>query len=293
MIDTYLMSSLLKGLSANCKIILVGDDHQLPSVGPGDVLHDLISSEMLEVIKLTKLYRQENDSNIISLAYDIRNHMINKDIFNISDDLTFIECSDSDVINNLCDICQTYKDLNYKQFQILAPMYKGINGIDNINIKVQDIFNKKSKTKKENRIGEFTFREEDKVIQLTNMPDDNVFNGDIGLIERIQTNPKKEIHIDFDGNIVKYTPANFINFRSAYAISIHKAQGSEFDVVVLPMVRSYSRMLYQKLVYTAVTRAKQKLFIVGSLNALEVAAKNVSEDMRRTTIKEYLINGIK
>lgn len=292
MIDTYLMSSLLKGLSANCKIVLVGDDHQLPSVGPGDVLHDLIESHSLEVVELTELYRQGKDSNIINLAYDIRNRTVSYDLFNVDEDLTFIECPDKDVIRNICEISTTYKDLSYKKFQILAPMYKGLNGIDEINRQVQDIFNPKNNHKKENRIGEVVFREEDKVIQLTNMPDDNVYNGDIGLISSIMTSPKKEVHIDFDNNIVKYTPANFINFRLAYSISIHKAQGSEFDVVVIPIVRSYHKMLYQKLIYTAITRAKKKLYLIGDMKALEMAAKNVSDDIRRTTIKEYLINGI-
>ena len=292
MIDTYLMASLLKGISSNCKVILVGDDHQLPSVGPGHVLHDLIESHALQVVELTELYRQGIDSNIISLAYDIRNQSVNKDIFNVEDDLTFIECRDNEVIPNICEICNTYKDLNYKKFQILAPMYKGLNGIDAINKNVQDIFNSKSRTKKEKVIGEFNFREDDKVIQLTNMPDDNVYNGDIGIIDRIQSSPKSEIHIDFDGNLVKYTPANFINFRSAYSISIHKAQGSEFDVVVIPIVNAYNKMLYQKLIYTGVTRAKKKLYIVGDFSALIRASRNTSDDIRRTTIKNYLINGI-
>ena len=292
MIDTYLMASLLKGISSNCKVILVGDYHQLPSVGPGQVLHDLIESHALQVVELTELYRQGIDSNIISLAYDIRNQSVNKDIFNVEDDLTFIECRDNEVIPNICEICNTYKDLNYKKFQILAPMYKGLNGIDAINKNVQDIFNSKSRTKKEKVIGEFNFREDDKVIQLTNMPDDNVYNGDIGIIDRIQSSPKSEIHIDFDGNLVKYTPANFINFRSAYSISIHKAQGSEFDVVVIPIVNAYNKMLYQKLIYTGVTRAKKKLYIVGDFSALIRASRNTSDDIRRTTIKNYLINGI-
>lgn len=292
MIDTYLMASLLKGISSNCKVILVGDDHQLPSVGPGQVLHDLIESHALQVVELTELYRQGIDSNIISLAYDIRNQSVNKDIFNVEDDLTFIECRDNEVIPNICEICNTYKDLNYKKFQILAPMYKGLNGIDAINKNVQDIFNSKSRTKKEKVIGEFNFREDDKVIQLTNMPDDNVYNGDIGIIDRIQSSPKSEIHIDFDGNLVKYTPANFINFKSAYSISIHKAQGSEFDIVVIPIVNAYNKMLYQKLIYTGVTRAKKKLYIVGDFSALIRASRNTSDDIRRTTIKNYLINGI-
>ena len=292
MIDTYLMYSLLKGLSSNCKVILVGDDHQLPSVGPGQVLHDLIESKMLEVVHLTELYRQGKDSNIISLAYDIRNKSISTDIFNVADDLTFISCSDNEVMNNICEICYTYKDLSYKKFQILAPMYKGLNGIDEINKNVQEIFNPKNKNKKETKILDVLFREDDKVIQLTNMPDDNVYNGDIGLIDTINSGTKKEINIDFDSNVVKYTPANFNNFRLAYSISIHKSQGSEFDVVVIPIVRGYNKMLYQKLIYTAVTRAKKKLYLIGDINALRYAANNDKDDIRRTTIMKYLIEGI-
>ena len=292
MIDTYLMASLLKGLSSNCKIVIVGDDHQLPSVGPGDLLHDLIGSEKLEVVELNELYRQGKDSNIITLAYDIRKSEINDDVFNVDEDLTFIECSDREVINNICEICNTYKDISYKKFQILAPMYKGLNGIDEINKKVRDIFNPMSDAKKEYKVGDEILREEDKVIQLTNMPDDNVYNGDIGLIYRINSSNKKEIQIDFDSNIVKYTPANFINFRQAYAISIHKAQGSEFDVVIIPIVKGYNKMLYQKLIYTAVTRAREKIYLIGDISALRKAAKNTESDTRRTTIKDYLINGI-
>lgn len=292
MIDTYLLDALIKGLSSNCKIVMIGDDHQLPSVGPGQVLHDLIESKNLEVVELKELYRQGKDSNIISLAYDIRNKKINKDIFNIDEDLTFIECSDDEVINNISEIATTYIDLNYKSFQILAPMYKGLNGIDEINKKVQSIYNPKDKTKKDNTIGEVTFRENDKVIQLTNMPDDNVYNGDIGLISKINLSPKKEIYIDFDSNIVKYTPANFINFRLAYAISIHKSQGSEFDTVIIPVVKGYNKMLYQKLIYTAVTRAKKRLYIIGDIKALDKASKNTNSDIRKTTIMKYLIDGI-
>ena len=293
MVDTYLMASLLRGLSANCKIVLVGDDHQLPSVGPGNVLHDLIESKSLDVVELTELYRQGEDSNIISLAYDIRNSSVNKDIFNTHEDLTFIECRDEEVIPNILEICNTYVDLNYHNFQILAPMYKGLNGIDLINKNVKDIFNPKSKNKVSKDVGGELLREGDKVIQLTNMPDDNVYNGDIGLINRIVSTPKSEIYLDFDNNIVKYTPSNFNNFRLAYAISIHKSQGSEFDIVVIPIVKGYHKMLYQKLIYTAVTRAKKKLYLIGDFKALEYASKNINTDTRRTTICEYLTDGIK
>lgn len=293
MVDTMLMASLLRGISANCRIIMVGDDHQLPSVSPGQLLHDLIESEKLPAVKLKTLYRQGKDSNIISLAYNIRNSSIDESIFNEDDDLTFIKCSPDNVISNIIEISETYKDYSYKDFQILAPMYKTIVGIDEINKHLQEIFNPKDKNKKEIRIGEVIFREGDKVIQLTNMPDDNVYNGDIGIISKISTNPKKEVEIDFDNNTVRYTPANFNNFRLAYAISIHKAQGSEFKVVIMPIVKNYNKMLYQKLVYTGVTRSKNNLFIVGDLDALKIAANNTEVDIRRTTIKDYLINGIK
>ena len=293
MIDTYLMASLLKSISANCKIILVGDDHQLPSVGPGQVLHDLIESNCLQKVELTELYRQGKDSNILTLAYDIRQGEVNEEVFNIGDDLTFIKATPSQVVDNVLEITDTYQDLSYKEFQILCPMYKTIAGIDEINRHVQNKVNPKSKNKKEIQYGDVIFRENDKVLQLTNMPDENVYNGDIGIIKEIKISPKKEIIIDFDNNIVKYTPSNFNNFRLAYAISIHKAQGSEFDVVIIPIVRNYNKMLYRKLIYTGITRSKKKLYLIGDINALKYAVSNNNSDIRRTSIKDYLQNGIK
>ena len=293
MIDTYLMASLLKGISANCKILLVGDDHQLPSVGPGQVLHDLIESNSLQKVELTELYRQGKDSNILTLAYDIRQGEVNEEVFNVGNDLTFIKATPDQVVDNVLEITDTYQDLSYKEFQILCPMYKTIAGIDEINRHVQNKVNPKTKNKKELQYGDVIFRENDKVLQLTNMPDENVYNGDIGIIKEIKTAPKKEIIIDFDGNIVKYTPSNFNNFRLAYAISIHKAQGSEFDVVIIPIVRNFNKMLYRKLIYTGITRSKKKLYLIGDINALKYAVSNNNSDIRRTSIKDYLQNGIK
>lgn len=293
MIDTYLMASLLKGISANCKILLVGDDHQLPSVGPGQVLHDLIESNFLQKVELTELYRQGKDSNILTLAYDIRQGEVNEEVFNVGDDLTFIKATPDQVVDDVLEITDTYQDLSYKEFQILCPMYKTIAGIDEINRHVQNKVNPKTKNKKELQYGDVIFRENDKVLQLTNMPDENVYNGDIGIIKEIKTAPKKEIIIDFDGNIVKYTPSNFNNFRLAYAISIHKAQGSEFDVVIIPIVRNFNKMLYRKLIYTGITRSKKKLYLIGDINALKYAVSNNNSDIRRTSIKDYLQNGIK
>lgn len=293
MIDTLLLDNLLKGLSYHTKIILVGDDHQLPSVGPGQVLRDLIESNKLNVCFLKELYRQGKDSNIISLAYDIKDQNIHEEIFNKDEDLTFIYCNSFDVKDKLKEICTTYQDMNDKNFQVLAPMYKTLNGIDALNQTLQEVFNPKDKNKKELVVGEVVYREQDKVIQLTNMPEENVFNGDIGIIQKIETGTKKSIHVDFDGNVVKYTPANFNKFKHGFAISIHKSQGSEFDIVIMPLVLGYNKMLYQKLVYTGVTRAKKKLYLIGEVEALSLAIKNTQTDIRRTTIKKLLQESIK
>lgn len=293
MIDTLLMASLLKGTSSHCKIILVGDAYQLPSVGPGQVLHDLIASQKLPVVFLNQLYRQGCDSNILSLAYDVRKGLLHNEVFNRDEDLTFVQCSDNEVIANLMEVSATFKDLSYKNFQILAPMYKTINGIDMINQKLQTIFNPKDKSKKEIVVGEFIFREGDKVIELNNMPDENIYNGDIGIISQIITSPTKKIIVDFDGNEVAFTASNFNKFRLAYAISIHKAQGSEFDVVVMPIVKGYNKMLYRKLVYTGITRSKKMLYLIGDKEALKIAVSNTASDVRRTTIQDFLENGIK
>lgn len=293
MIDVGLLENLLKGLSSKTKIILVGDDHQLPSVGPGQVLRDLIESEVLPVCFLKELYRQSEDSHILSLAYHIQDGIVSQDDFNKEDDLTFISCTGNEVKDKLKEVCSAYLDMDDKNFQVLAPMYKTQNGIDELNQVMQEIFNPKKSNKKELQVGDVIYREHDKVIQLTNMPEDNVFNGDIGIIEKIETGSKKEIYIDFDGNKVKYTPANFNKFKHGFAISIHKSQGSEFNVVIIPLVKNFKKMLYQRLIYTGVTRAKKKLYLIGEIDALNMAVKNQNNDLRRTTIKNMLQDRIK
>lgn len=291
MVDTYLFDSLLKGLKYDTKIVLVGDYNQLPSVGPGQLLKDMIQSNCLNVIELKELYRQKENSNIISLAYQINDDSLDKTIFNKEEDLSFIPVPTDKVIDKIMEISENYIN-NDDSFQILAPMYKTLNGIDLINISLQNLFNKKDKNKKEIIINNVVFREKDKVIQLSNMPDENVFNGDIGYIEEINNGSKKEVYINFDNNIVRYTPTNFQKFKHAYAISIHKSQGSEFDTVIIPIVSGYGKMLYRKLIYTAVTRCKKKLFLVGEVVALEKAIANDDINIRKTTLKEFLIKNI-
>lgn len=291
MVDTYLFDSLLKGLKYDTKIILVGDYNQLPSVGPGQLLKDMIESECLNVVELKELYRQKENSNVITLAYQINDNSLDQSLFNKSEDLSFIPVPVGKVIDKIIEIAKEY-DKKKMDIQVLAPMYKTLNGIDLINVSLQDVYNKKESIKKEIIISNVVYREKDKVIQLTNMPDENVFNGDIGYIEEIN-NIKKEVHINFDGNIVKYTPANFQKFKHAYAISIHKSQGSEFDSIIIPIVNGYGKMLYRKLIYTAVTRVKRNLYLIGEISALEKAIENNESNIRRTTLKEMLINNIK
>ena len=226
---------------------------------------------------------QQEKSNIISLAYGMNNGIINKE--DLSNDVSFISSDSYNLIDDLKEICNKYKNENYNDFQVLVPMYKGMNGIDNLNVILQDIFNPRSNNKNEIKYGDVIYREKDKVLQLTNMPDENVFNGDIGEIISVS---KGEILIDFDSNIVRYTPSNYINFKHGYAISIHKSQGSEFDTVVIPVLKDYSLMLYKKLYYTAVTRAKRKLYIVGDANSLVRAIENDRTNLRKTSLYEKL-----
>ena len=295
MIDTVLMSSLLKGIKRDAKLILVGDYFQLPSVSQGQVLKDLIESEMLDVIKLNRLYRQNEDSYIINLAYEIKDKDLNEYFTNKKDDYNFIICDNDVVINNINEIVNKAISRGYddKTIQVLAPMYKSINGIDNLNKSLQEIFNPSSPEKNEIIMSEVIYREGDKVLQLVNDPDNNVFNGDIGYIVSINNRKTTEVIIDYDGNYVTYPRDKFNNFRHGYAISIHKAQGSEFNMVIIPFVNSFKRMLYNKLVYTAVTRAKNKLILVGDPNCFIYGVKNDYIDNRKTTLKELIINNYK
>ena len=290
MIDTSLMASLLRGLKSSCKVVLVGDSDQLPSVGPGNLLRDIIASQEIETISLHALYRQGEDSNIITFAHGIKEGQFLEGELNRGDDLIFDLQDAQNILSEICDFARDFKKED--SFQVLAPTYKTPCGIDAINVALQEIFNPKKSTRKELLIGDTLYREGDKVIQLLNMPEENVYNGDIGFIQQIKTGKKKEIYIDFDGNLVKYTPTSFQKFKSAWAISVHKAQGSEFDVVLLPVVGIYRNMLYRKLFYTGVTRAKKMLVLIGEKEAIRKAIQNTNQIERKTTLEEFLKNGI-
>ena len=289
MIDTMLLANLLKGLKSSCHIIFVGDANQLPSVAAGDVLNDMIESKELPVYALKNWHRQGSDSKIIPFAHKINEGILDRELLNSGSDLEFIPCKDNEIIEVIGNVC---KDYNSYDLQVLAPIYKNRNGIYAINDHLQKLWNPKSPSKKELEGNEGIYREKDKVIQLSNMKDESVFNGDIGIIDRIKLLGNKELYIDYDGNLVKYTKSMLQNFTLGYAISIHKSQGSEFDTVLIPFTFDYRKMLYRKLIYTGVTRCKKKLILVGDINALEQAIRNNQEQKRRTSLKLFLENGI-
>ena len=295
MIDIELMNNLLKGLTDFIQIVFVGDYDQLPSVGPGNVLKDLIESKVINTIKLDKLYRQNDDSYITTLAHEIKNNDLSDDFTDSRGDYQFLNCNSNYIRQNLKTLATQImnKGYDYKRVQFMAPMYRGVNGIDQINKDLQEIFNKKDPSKVEFNYGEVVFRENDKVLQLVNMPDNNVYNGDIGIIKAIvlkeySESKKTEIYIDFDSNIVKYTPKDLVNIKHAYVISIHKSQGSEFELVVIPISYSYKKMLYKNLIYTGITRARKKLILVGEAAAFKECVSTEELHKRDTTLKEKL-----
>ena len=294
MIDTLLLDNFLKGITDDVTLIFVGDFHQLPSVGAGQILKDMVESNKIEMVELKELYRQSENSYIPVLAKEIRENNLNN-YKTSKNDYQFLTCSKEVMIDSIKNICKKIikKGYDYRTFQILVPMYKGPFGIDHFNQELQNIFNPKNKIKKELLVGDVIYREKDKILQLTNMPEENIFNGDIGIIEKIieskfSESKKSEIYVNFDGHIVKYLPNDFHKIRHGFVISIHKSQGSEFDLVMLPICSPYKRMLYRKLIYTAITRAKKKLIIIGEEDAFVYSVNNNNENTRKTKLKEKL-----
>ena len=295
MIDTYLFYSLLQGITHNIKLVLVGDANQLPSVGPGLILNDIINSDVFIHTPLTHIYRQSENSYIPVLAKEIKNKEISENFTEQKDDYNFLNGSGPAIKEMIKRICLMSKEkgLTEEDMQILAPMYKGENGIDNLNVLLQSIFNPKNKDKKETKYGDIIYRVNDKVLQLVNDPDNNVFNGDIGYITNIDTiltNGKKEvITIDFDGNFVHYYREDLINIKHAYAITIHKSQGSEFSHVIIPISKNYYKMLYNKLIYTGVSRAKKSLILIGEKEAFLMAVQNEYSTYRHTNLLNKIL----
>lgn len=296
MVDTWLMNRLMKSIPAGMQVIFVGDKDQLPSVGPGQILHDLLVSKVIPHIELSHIYRQADGSSIIPLAHDIKNGHLSKDFRQNQADRSFFACQANQIEPLIRQVVEKAKAKGFtaKDIQILAPMYKGPAGINALNVMMQDILNPNpKKRRREVQYFDFVYRVGDKVLQLVNLPEQNVFNGDIGEITSIQYGKETadkvdEITILFDQVEVTYQKNEWSKFTLAYCCSIHKAQGSEFSMVILPMVRQYGRMLRRNLLYTAVTRSKSKLILCGEEEAFSFAAENTG-DLRKTMLVEKLV----
>ncbi len=280
MIDTRLMYNLLSSLKSTTRIVIVGDVDQLPSVGPGQVLLDLIFSSVVPVVRLDFIYRQSEGSNLIHLAHAVRNNEYNENLF--QNDVRFIECSTRDIPNLIQQIVgkAVTKEYGMDRFQVLAPMYKGVAGIDRINVELQTSLNPTGKFF--DHYGRI-FRLNDKVLQLQNQPRDNIMNGDVGRVVGVG----EKIVVDFDDNEVTYNKGELKNLTHAYCVSIHKSQGNEYPLVILPISRSYNIMLKRKLIYTAITRAKQHLVIIGEKEAFQYGVERVEKE-RNTMLASHL-----
>ncbi len=292
MIDLLLMHNLLKAVPSNMRILLVGDVDQLPSVGAGNVLKDIINSQSVEVVRLETIFRQAQDSEIIKNA-----HKINKGLFpelksSKDSDFFFIEEKDPEkiaqIINDLCirRLPKYYKLDPINDIQVLSPMQKGETGAQNLNRILQKSLNKNTLSLEYR--GNF-FYLGDKVMQIKNNYDKNVFNGDIGIITYINIE-ERTIKVEYDHTEAMYENTDLEELVLAYAITVHKSQGSEYKVVIAPLTTQHYMMLQRNLLYTCITRAKQIMVIVGTKKAVFLAVKNNKINKRNTRLEEFLKN---
>lgn len=308
MVDVNLMYSLVKALRLGTKVILVGDKDQLPSVGAGNVLADLLSCGYISVAELTKIYRQENNSLIIDNA-----HLINEGkmpiIDNSSDDFFFeSKLTPSDMAQSILELVTSRipKHFNVEsgKIQVLAPMKVGVCGVENLNQKLQENINPPSMKKSEIEVGSTTYRLGDKVMQISNnysmewqkynngILEDGagVFNGDIGVVVAVDRNAREIVVAFEDGRNCTYLSSDLNQLVLSYAITIHKSQGSEFDYVVIPIVSGSPYILTRNLIYTAVTRAKKMVVLVGDKDSLKKMVKNNYTAKRNSMLAKFIID---
>lgn len=291
MVDTWLANQLFSNISSNSKILIVGDSDQLPSVSPGQVLADLLHIPLIPQTRLEKIYRQSEESTIVTLASQIRQGILPSDFTQKKADRSYFEIASSHIPASIEKILAAAlrSGIPARDIQVLAPMYRGTAGIDAINQLMQDLLNPHQKDQISFEAPQCHYRKGDKIIHLVNDAEINVFNGDLGYITdlipgKYTESKQDEIILDFDGNEVNYPRNEWYKIRLAYAMSIHKSQGSEFPVVILPITSSSKRMLERNLIYTAITRAKSKLILLGELQAFDYATQHIG-----TARKTYLI----
>ena len=292
MVDTWLANQLLSNISSNSKILIVGDADQLPSVSPGQVLADFLQIPLLPQTKLTKIYRQSEDSTIVTLASQIQQGVLPADFTEKKADRSYFEAPSEYIPDMIKKIVAAAirSGIPAQDVQVLAPMYRGPAGIDHINQLMQDLINPAENDQLIFEAPDCQYRQGDKVIHLVNDAESNVFNGDLGYITDLlpakYTDSKQdELTINFDGNEIVYQRSEWYKIRLAYAMSIHKSQGSEFPVVILPITKSSHRMLQRNLIYTAITRSKSKLVLLGEFSAFHYAVKNTGT-ARKTYLRE-------
>jgi len=291
MVDTWLANQLFSNISSTSKILIVGDSDQLPSVSPGQVLADLLQIPSIPQTRLERIYRQSEESTIVTLASQIRQGILPADFTQKKADRSYFEIASNQIpatIEKILDAA-IRSGIPARDIQVLAPMYRGAAGIDAINQLMQELLNPLQKGQISFEASQFQYRSGDKVIHLVNDAEVNVFNGDLGYITdlipgKYTESKQDEMMIDFDGNEVSYPRNEWYKIRLAYAMSIHKSQGSEFPVVFLPITSASKRMLERNLIYTAITRAKSKLILLGELQAFDYATKHIG-----TARKTYLI----
>jgi exodeoxyribonuclease V alpha subunit len=292
MVDTVLMHSLLKAVPRDAVLVLVGDVDQLPSVGAGNVLKDIIDSGYIPTVRLNEIFRQASQSLIIVNAHRINNGefpVLPPDRDELRD-FYFIQLEDPEevcrMVLNMCKnrIPEKFGLNPVKDIQVLSPMHRGVAGASNLNIELQKFLNN---SQDEFSRGGKTLKTGDKVMQIRNNYDKDVFNGDIGVITSIDKE-EQELTVDYDGRRTAYDFSELDEIVLAYAVSVHKSQGSEYPAVVLPLLTQHYMMLQRNLLYTAVTRGKKLVVIIGTKKALAMSIKNNKQQMRHTRLKERL-----
>ena len=289
MLDTYLMLHLLRALSTGTRLVLLGDRDQLPSVGPGNVLRDLIASGFFQTVFLEHNHRQEQGSLIITNALNIRegSPLITKPY---RDDLDFVLLgiqSEEEALARVLRVLHYYREQvppSGSGIQILCPMYRGQAGIDNLNLVIQEAFNPGQPLKPRSRM---KFRAGDKVMQLRNNYEKEIYNGEMGIVESVDIE-KETATVSFDGLRLEYHGEELEELTLAYAITVHKAQGSEFDLVILLLLSAHHIMLSREIFYTAVTRARKRLILISDAEAISRALANAAPSKRRTRLPERL-----
>lgn len=296
MVDTWLAHQLLKAVSEDVQVVFVGDQDQLPPVGPGQVLKDLLGSNEVPTVELTDVYRQAEGSTIIELAHQIKQNKVPSNLTAKTADRSFIQASATQVASAVTQVVQNAvkKGFAIRDVQVLAPMYKGPAGIDVLNKEIQALLNPNEDGKRRELLfGDTIFRVGDKVLQLVNQPESNVFNGDMGeIISIIKANETVEkqdtLIVSYDGIEVTYQRGDLNQLTLAYCCSIHKSQGSEFAMVIMPVVRGYAKMLRRNLLYTGITRAKNFLILCGEPDVLAMGLQRTDDLQRLTTLKARL-----